>query len=186
MTKKQTNKSLQTELFKQSMKGINPMHNDRIDLFAHPKNPNPYKDQADYTDNNFQTSLSDQLEIPNISGEEHIFFAQAGLQLKTQKKLRQGKIPIDDHLDLHGYTIDEARNILLEFIDFAKQQQIRCVLLVHGKGYRADSNQPILKNKINSWLRQHPDILGFSSALARDGGTGAVYILIKSSAMSKS
>ena len=114
-----------------------------------------------------------------VSGEEFIFYAHAGLQLKTQKKLRQGKVPIEDHLDLHGLNIDEARNTLLEFIDFAQKQQIRCVLLVHGKGYRAEAQHPVLKNKVNNWLRQHPGILGFSSAQPKDGGTGAVYILIK-------
>ena len=178
MTKKHQKESSQSAPFKELMADVRPMHNDRIDLFAHPENPRPYKDKNDYTDTNKPSSISDQRETQPVSAEESIFFAHPGLQLKTQKKLRQGKIPIDDHLDLHGFNIDEAREILLEFIEFAQQQKTRCVLLVHGKGYRANSDQPVLKNKVNNWLRQHPAILGFSSAQAKDGGTGAVYILI--------
>jgi len=180
MTKKQQKKSSQSDIFQKSLKGIKPLKNDRIDLYAHPKNTRPFKDKNNYTEDNISHTLSDQQESHSVSGEEFIFFAHTGLQLKTQKHLRQGKIPIDDHLDLHGLSINEARKLLVEFIDFAQKQKIRCVLLIHGKGYRANSDQPVLKNKINNWLRQHPGILGFSSAQPRDGGTGAVYILIKS------
>lgn len=179
MSKKQQTKVSQSKLFQESLKGVKPIKNDRIDLYAHPKNTRPFKDKTDYTEDNIRHTLSDQQETRSVSGEEFIFFAHTGLQLKTQKQLRQGKISIDDHLDLHGLSINEARELLLEFIDFAQQQKIRCVLLIHGKGYRADSDQPVLKNKINNWLRQHPAILAFSSAQPRDGGNGAVYILIK-------
>ncbi len=177
MTKKHQNN--QFDSFQDAMKGVRPIQNDCIDLYANPKNTTPYKDKQRYDDNDISTPLSDQMESHEVGGEEFIFFTRAGLQLKTQKQLRQGKISIDDHLDLHGLTIDEARETLLEFIDFAQKQQIRCIRLVHGKGYRAKSNKPVLKNKVNSWLRQHPDILGFASAQPKDGGAGAVYILIR-------
>ncbi len=178
MSKKQPDEDFST--FKDAIKGVKPLKNDRIDLYAHPQNTRPFKDKNQYDDATYHTHLSDEIESPEVSGEEFLFFAQTGLQFKTQKQLRQGKIIIDDHLDLHGFTITEARQTLLEFIQFAQKQQIRCIRLVHGKGYRASSNKPILKNKINSWLRQHPDILAFSSAQPKDGGTGAMYILIKS------
>ncbi|MCU7835544.1 MAG: Smr/MutS family protein [gamma proteobacterium symbiont of Taylorina sp.] len=168
-----------SNIFQNKIKGVRPMKNDRIDLYANPENTRPFKDNNNYADDNAQSSISDQLEITGVGGEEFIFFARSGLQLKTQKQLRQGKIPVDDHLDLHGLTISEARETLLEFIDFAQKQQIRCIRLVHGKGYRADTNKPILKNMVNSWLRQHSAILGFSSTQAKDGGTGALYILLK-------
>lgn len=165
--------------FQDVVKGIKPLKNDRIDLYAHPENPQPYKDNNDYQENSLSAPLSDAMESQEVSGEEFIFFARPGVQLKTQKHLRQGKMTIEDHLDLHGLTIDEARDILSEFISFAQKRQIRCIRLVHGKGYRTKSKSPVLKNKVNSWLRQHPDILAFSSTQPKDGGTGAVYILLK-------
>lgn len=179
MTNKHPKDTSHAVIFQEAIKGVKPMKNDRIDLYANPQNTQPYRDKNNYTDQKTNLAISDQQEAQFVDGEEFIFFAHSGLQLKTQKKLRQGKIPIDDHLDLHGLNINEARDILLEFIDFAQKQQIRCVLLVHGKGYRTESKHPVLKNKVNSWLRQHPGILGFSSAQPKDGGTGAVYILIK-------
>ncbi|MCU7940292.1 MAG: Smr/MutS family protein [gamma proteobacterium symbiont of Bathyaustriella thionipta] len=176
MTKKQPEQELSS--FQEAVKGVKPIQNDRIDLYAHPENTRPFKDQTHY-DETAQLSLSDERECIAVTGEEFLFFAQSGLQLKAQKELRQGKIIIDDHLDLHGLTINEARETLLEFINFSQKQQIRCIRLVHGKGYRSNTQKPILKNKINSWLRQHPSILAFSSAQPKDGGTGALYIIIK-------
>ena len=166
--------------FQEAIKGVRPLKNDRIDLYAHQRNTRPYKDENHYDEDTFQVYLSDEQHSGNVSGEEFIFFARDGVQLKTQKQLRQGKVSIDDHLDLHNLTINEARQTLLEFINYAQKQQIRCIRLVHGKGYRSNKQQPILKNKVNSWLRQHPDVLAFSSALARDGGSGALYIILKS------
>ena len=165
--------------FQDALKGVKPIKNDRIDLYAHPTNTRPFRDHEDYSEPVQNSPLSDNQETANVSGEEFIFFARAGVQQKLQKQLRQGKLPIEDHHDLHGLTIDNAREDLQDFIHFAQQRQMRCVLLVHGKGYRANVEQPVLKNRVNSWLRQHPDVLAFSSARPRDGGTGAVYILIK-------
>jgi DNA-nicking Smr family endonuclease len=178
MTKKQTDDDFSS--FQAAIKGVKPINNDRIDLYAHPENTRPFRDKNHYHDESEPTHLSDEWESPEVSGEEFLFFARPGLQFKAQKQLRQGKLIIDDHLDLHGLTITEARETLLEFILFAQKQQIRCIRLVHGKGYRASSEKPVLKNKVNSWLRQHPDILAFSSAQAKDGGTGAMYIILKS------
>ena len=178
MTKKKTDYDFAS--FQEEIKGVKPLQNDRIDLYAHPDNTQPYKDKNQYTEDALQAPLSDQWQSPEVDGEEFIFFARPGLQFKAQKQLRQGKIIIEDHLDLHGLTVHEARDTLLEFIDFAQKRHIRCIRLVHGKGYRAQTRKPVLKNKVNSWLRQHPQVQAFSSAQPKDGGTGAVYIILKS------
>lgn len=177
MSKKQDNSDFVR--FQDAIKGVKPIHNDRVDLYAHPENIRPYRDKNHYDDDITDAHLSDEWQSNEVSGEDFIFFSRPGLQLKTQKQLKQGKVSIDDHLDLHGLTINEARETLLEFINYAQKQQIRCIRLVHGKGYRSDAQKPALKNKLNSWLRQHPDILAFSSAQPKDGGTGALYIIIK-------
>jgi DNA-nicking Smr family endonuclease len=57
---------------------------------------------------------------------------------------------------------------------------LSCLRIIHGKGYGSYQKQPVLKAKLNSWLRQHEHVQAFCSARASDGGTGAVYVLIKS------
>jgi DNA-nicking Smr family endonuclease len=66
-----------------------------------------------------------------------------------------------------------------EFLHDCGHYNIRCARIVHGKGHGSWQKQPILKVKLSRWLRQHDAVLAFCSARPTDGGTGAVYVLIK-------
>ena len=113
---------------------------------------------------------------------EHLSYSKSGLQHSLLKKLRLGKMPIESHLDLHGMTVNEARQALLYFIAECEDLQCRCVIVVHGKGYSSPNNKPVIKAYVNRWLRESAPILAFCSAQAADGGTGAAYVLLKTSA----
>jgi DNA-nicking Smr family endonuclease len=121
-------------------------------------------------------SLSDHSPYP-VRGEELLEYSGSGISQKDMRRLKDGDFPVDGALDLHGTTTEEARHALLSFLDHAQNQGWHCVRIVHGKG-KHGSEVPIIKNLVNSWLRQLPPILAFSSAPRRDGGAGAVYVLI--------
>lgn len=121
--------------------------------------------------------LSDSQYFPEITSDEIIEFSRPGLQHKILRQLKQGQFPIETVLDLHGMTSQQASAALIQFIDHCQKQNFRSVKIIHGKGRR--ETLPILKNKINQWLRQLPMILAFHSAKPNDGGAGAVYILLK-------
>ena len=61
-----------------------------------------------------------------------------------------------------------------------EENNIRCVRIIHGKGYGSNNKGPIIKPLVNKWLQQRNEILAFCSARPIDGGTGAVYVLLKS------
>jgi DNA-nicking Smr family endonuclease len=82
-------------------------------------------------------------------------------------------------LDLHGLGQAAARDNLADFLVQNRDAGRRCVKIVHGKGYRSGARGPILKIAVNSWLRRHADVLAFTSARPIDGGTGAVYVLLR-------
>ncbi len=105
-------------------------------------------------------------------------FSRAGLQHNVLKKLRQGKYPIEHALDLHGLTVKQARNELLEFLGECFAANGRHAIIVHGKGFRS-KDKPVLKPMVNRWLRAVDNILAFHSAQPKDGGSGAVYVLLK-------
>lgn len=111
------------------------------------------------------------------SGEE-LSFRQPHISLKVLKNLKQGKYAIQSELDLHGLTANEARGLLREFLTEVQLQGHRCVRIVHGKGLRSGSGGPVLKVKLNKWLPQWDQVLAFASAPPRDGGTGALYVLL--------
>lgn len=109
---------------------------------------------------------------------EILNFARSGLQHNVLKKLRQGKNPIGHTLDLHGLTIDQARAELIAFLNECESANIQHALIVHGKGF-GSNGKPVIKPMINRWLPQVANVLAFHSAQAKDGGNGAVYVLLK-------
>lgn len=109
---------------------------------------------------------------------DQLNFSRNGVQPSTLKKLRQGKLVIDNSIDLHSLTIDEARNYLLEFLAECEVNGSRVILIVHGKGYSSPNAKPVIKPMVSRWLREVSSVLAFVSARPADGGTGAVYVLL--------
>jgi DNA-nicking Smr family endonuclease len=98
----------------------------------------------------------------------------------TLRKLRRGQWPIQDSIDLHGLTSDQARGLLANFMTQALNSNYRCINVIHGKGWRAEGGEGILKLRVRHWLTQHPQVLAFCEAPAHAGGGGAVWVLLKS------
>lgn len=108
---------------------------------------------------------------------DELSFLRPGVQLTQFRKMRKGFYAIRNELDLHGMTTDEARQHLALFLQECRLRGERCVRIIHGKGYHSRNQQPILKSKLNLWLRQCDDVMAFCSAPTAGGGTGAVYVL---------
>ncbi len=107
------------------------------------------------------------------TGEE-LSYLRAGLARETLRKLRRGKWVIQDALDLHGHTRAQAAEAVAKFLDRCLARRLRCVRIVHGKGLG------ILKAKLGKWLPRRDEVLAFCQAPARDGGSGAVLVLLRS------
>lgn len=173
MTSNSNNSDGDNNLFNQAMEGVKPLSTDKASL---KKKPAPIKKREQSSERKIADTLSDEF-IPEC--EDFLEFKRPGVQNTYLKQIRNGKLDIQDHLDLHGYRREAARKTLLEFIDHAQQSSYKLVRIVHGKGYHSDDSQPVLKAMINKWLQNIPEVLAFVSATARDGGTGAVYVLLK-------
>lgn len=122
--------------------------------------------------------LSDEA-VELVESNEELLFANPGVQLRVLKRLKQGHIPWEQGLDLHGYTVDQARDQLSKFIFEAKRNKARCVIVVHGKAHSSESQQAMIKSYVNEWLKRLNGVLAFCSAQAKDGGAGALYVLLK-------
>ena len=123
--------------------------------------------------------LSTHIWRPLVSADEYLFYFQSGVQYKTIRKLRAGKIRVEDTLDLHQKNKEQAAIELARFFEEAYENEKRCVCIIHGKGNRSNQSQPILKNLINHWLQDINIILGFCSCPPGMGDTGAVLVLLK-------
>jgi DNA-nicking Smr family endonuclease len=102
-----------------------------------------------------------------------------GLSRMTLRKLRRGLLPIQDRIDLHGSTSDAARELLTHFLHEAIQSGLRCLLVIHGKGMNSKDGEAVLKMRARHWLTQHPQVLAYCDAAPKDGGSGAVLVLLK-------
>jgi DNA-nicking Smr family endonuclease len=114
-----------------------------------------------------------------VTGDAALSFQRAGVRIDVMRRLRRGLYPVDDELDLHGLTQSAARNQLADFLTHSRDGRLRCVRIIHGKGYRSGARGPVLKIAVNLWLRRHMDVMAFVSARAIDGGAGAVYVLLR-------
>lgn len=119
--------------------------------------------------------LSDTQAMLNPVGSQvSLSYRIATLQHKVFEDLKAGNLRWFEAVDLHGCTVEEARSAVLQIIQMAKDENQNVIKIVHGKGPEA-----ILKSYVNSWLRQHRDVLAFVSAPEKQGGTGAVLVLLK-------
>jgi DNA-nicking Smr family endonuclease len=109
-------------------------------------------------------------------------FLSNGLSRMALRKLRRGTWPVQDSLDLHGNHTDAARKLLKEFLHEAAQRNLRCVLVIHGKGLNSRGGEAVLRKLARHWLTQHPHVLGYCDAPPKHGGSGAVLVLLKTGA----
>ena len=115
-----------------------------------------------------------------IETGEELVYLRRGLAQQTVKKLRRGHWVIQDELDLHGLTSVEAHALLTEFLSECVRSGARCVRIIHGKGLRSKTREPVLKAKVANWLMRRDEVLAFCQARQADGGSGAVVVLLKS------
>ncbi len=109
-------------------------------------------------------------------------YLRPSMSRQTLRRLRRGYWGIQENLDLHGFTRDEARQELSAFLDACVQEKYRCIRVIHGKGLSSKNREPVLKIRIGNWLIQRADVLAFCQAKPEDGGGGAILILLKVSA----
>jgi DNA-nicking Smr family endonuclease len=174
---KKTTFSDETDLFRASVGEVRAIQHNQVVLRPRPK-PKPVPRKTDTLAlDPLQNVVDDELEL--LYQEDSMAFLAPGVQKAVLKKLRKGRYGVHAEIDLHGLNSKEAYHYLLQSIHFCIEDGARCILIIHGKGYNSPNAQPILKNDLNFWLRQHQDVLAFCSAPARAGGTGALLVLLK-------
>lgn len=166
------------ELFRQAVGPVTPLPHDKAEPHRSTPPPEPNftrRDEAQV----LEDLLSDGFEPADLETGEELWFVRPGLQHNLLRKLRRGQFSVGAELDLHGHTVAAARGAISEFLHRCSAAQIRCVRIIHGKGRGSRQRLPVLKHKVNNWLRQRDEVLAFCSARPVDGGTGAVYVLLR-------
>ena len=156
MTKLFTLNPQDRTLFRQAVGPIKPLHCDQINSIQYRPAPIPHFTQADERQA-LTDMISDHFKPADLDIGEELYYCRDGVQQTVLRKLRRSQFQIGAVLDLHGMTVVMARETLTIF-----------------------HRVPVLKQKINHWLRQRDEVLAFCSARLVDGGTGAIYVLLRS------
>jgi DNA-nicking Smr family endonuclease len=160
--------------FRKAVAGVKPLkHAKRIALTRPAPAPVPNQRRQDEIAA-LAESLSGPVSIEDAldTGEDPRYLRE-GMARETLRKLRRGHWAIQDGIDLHGLTRDQATAMVHEFLEQCLARGLRCVRIVHGKGLG------ILKAKLRKWLPQRAEVLAYCETPENDGGSGALLVLLK-------
>ncbi|QDH25164.1 DNA mismatch repair protein MutS [Neokomagataea tanensis] len=101
-----------------------------------------------------------------------------GLDDTSWRRLTKGTLKVDAKLDLHGYIVQDAFERLLDFLQRARSQNLKCIEVVTGLG--SGDNSGAIRRELPLWL-QRADIRGAILAVVHThkANQGAVRILLK-------
>jgi DNA-nicking Smr family endonuclease len=174
-------------LFSRAMQGVRPLDDSKgPDLPRRPEAKPPLLDQQPDEDLEVLAHLADlvsgqeQMDLRFLDG--YVRGSRHGVSEELMERLAQGRFPIQDYLDLHGFGLEEAFSACEKFLVAAQTRGLRHVLLVHGKGLNSPDGVAVIKNALAKWLGQKRlgrRVLAFCTAQPHDGGMGATYVLLR-------
>ncbi|MGH6981326.1 MAG: Smr/MutS family protein [Stellaceae bacterium] len=103
-----------------------------------------------------------------------------GIDRRQELRLKRGQLPVEARLDLHGMTQAEAHRALAAFVARGHAAGKRTLLVVTGKGTREGTG--VLRAAVPRWLTEpalRDRVLSIAPAVPRDGGGGALYVLLR-------
>ena len=169
--------SEEEELFRKAMQelAIIPQEEDhKVPLPAAPKISLQVKESKQPI-----THKDEEAETSEIGPLTSLFHTQKRVPQKITRKIKAGKLPLCGTIDLHGLTWQEARAELDDVISHLAGSTERCLLVIHGKAHGTVLGKATLKTMVYRYLKSHPRVLVISSAHPKDGGLGAVYVLLE-------
>ena len=168
-----------SEIFREAVRDVRPIAPVNRVTHARPRPaPVPTKRLED------ERAVLDELAHLAMDGDEVEFeddatFLRPGVPRDILRKLRRTHWVIQDTLDLHGLTGDEAVAETAVFLADCRREGRRCVRIVHGKGLRSPGREPVLKRRIRKLLTRRDEVLAFVEPRALHGGSGAVIVLLQ-------
>ena len=166
------------ELFRRATGDVRRIGDDRTPPVRTRRTPRN-RDRARSEHSDGARELADSEWTPDIGPGDVLSFARGGVQRRELQRLRRGRLKVEADLDLHGRIVAEAVAALDHFLQDSRRRGRRCVRIVHGKGFGSRSGLPIMKAHVDRWLRARSEVLAFCTATPPDGGTGALYVLLR-------
>ncbi|MGQ0502975.1 MAG: Smr/MutS family protein [Panacagrimonas sp.] len=164
--------------FRDAMRGVRKQPaSERVPVRPLPPIPAPRHSQADEAA--VLAELLTGLDEEHFETGETLSYKAEGVQDRVLRQLRRGGFRLEAELDLHGLNRDKARAEVATFLGQCRDLDRRCVRIIHGKGNGSPNTGPVLKRQLDGWLRKVRSVVAFCSARPEDGGSGALYVLLR-------
>ncbi len=164
------------ELFKQAMEDVAPVDKER--RAPEPASPRTasQQDRDREARRDFERVASGEgpFDPDAVDPAEYIEGSVPGLDPRVLGQLRRGEFSMQDEIDLHGFTSEDARKRLDHFLVDAHARGLRCVQAVHGWGRGSPGGVPVLKSRLPGWLQRDTGrrlVLAYTTAQANPGAT---------------
>jgi DNA-nicking Smr family endonuclease len=168
----------ESNVFREALHDVVPIApSNRVEPYRLPPAPIPAKlreDEQAVLEELARSTFDDEAEI-----EDDASFLRPGLPRDILRKLKRTHWVIQDDLDLHGMSGDQATLATAEFLAECKRRGLRCVRIVHGKGLRSVGREPVLKRRVRRMLTRRDEVIAFVEPRAVEGGGGAVVVLLQ-------
>lgn len=128
-----------------------------------------------------QEAVSGENPIETLDHPEYIEGWVGSAGKRFLPKLRTGLYSIQGQIDLHGLNRAEAQIAVEDYIIRMSRFRPCCIKIIHGRGINSPADRTTLKESLQSLLstrRMSRYVVAYASAPARDGGVGAVYVLL--------
>ena len=155
-----------SDLFRRSIGPIRKLRSDKVFHATKRPAPRPRTGPAGAPVHPLP-AFPDEFHGREVGAGEPLYFARTGLQQRLLQRLRRGQLTCEAEL-------------VLRFLSWCGERGIRAVRMIHGKGYGSRERAPVLKSRLNHWLREQQEVLAFCSSRPDQGGTGAVNVLLRS------
>ena len=169
--------------FRAAVDGATPLRkNDRITFQPQKPSTRPLQRERDEAAAIVESlhaplDIEDWLDVGDADS-----FLRPGLPRTVLRDLRRGRWTIQSHIDLHGMNRHEAHEAVAIFLAEAQHHGKRCLRIVHGRGLGSPDRQGVLRQLVKGWLSRRKEVLGFCHAPPRDGGDGALWVLMRATA----
>ncbi len=160
------------------MSGVQRLDSDKAEFRRSRPGPEPSFTRAEHRQV-LQESLHAGPDPGEVETGDELSFRRDGLPATVFRRLRRGRYRVGAELDLHGLTAVEAHQAVHEFLQESCRLGTSVVRVIHGKGLGSGPGGPVIKRRVGRWLRNRDEVLAYCSARPVDGGSGALYVLLR-------